>query len=224
MFRFRFSLAPWISSCGFLVMVAAGVWQAFSLHSSVTRYVRQDLRARAELAALTLEEPLRTQDFKRIHAFGDDCRERDIIFRVLHRNRGGVLFETARGDIPGFFENVECGDYRIVLGVNGVRLMLPFAGSIVLATVAFLVGVSGMLFVFFAFYRQRARLKELMRLEKERMKFITDFSHQLKTPLTGIIGAVDMMGDDPLAKIVKESTRRLDQLAMDLIDFHFGRH
>lgn len=208
-----------IVSVAFVAMMGLSVFEGTRLYRRTVDYARQDLKARAELAALVLEEPLRTQDFKAIREFADDCQAKDIRFRVFHRN--GVVFGSD-GDVSDLAEEHACGEYRISLGINGRKILLPFLGSLALAGLAFLVGIAGMLFVFYAFYRQRAKLAEMKRLEKERYDFVTRFTHELKTPLTGIIAAADLMEGDRLADMIKSSAHRLDQLAQDLIDVYWG--
>ena len=210
-----------IVSVALVAMMGLFVFEGTRLYRRTVDYAWQDLHARAELAALVLEEPLRTQDFKKIREFADDCKAKDIRFGIFHHDGGNFL------GVVGVDEDLsasqDCGEFRIRLGINGKKILLPFLGSLALAGLAFLVGVAGMLFVFYAFYRQRAKLADMKRLEKERYDFVTEFTHNLKTPLTGIIAAADMMGGDKLADMIKSSAHRLDQLAQDLINVYWGR-
>jgi two-component system phosphate regulon sensor histidine kinase PhoR len=89
-----------------------------------------------------------------------------------------------------------------------------------------LVGTAGVLLFFFVTYRQRVRIRELSRLEKFRRDFISDVSHEIKTPLTGIIGAVDILDEGEalpledragaLAMIRRESLR-LNALVQNIL-------
>ena len=209
------------ATIGLVAMMGLFVYEGFSLYVRMIGYAQQDLDARAELAALMLEEPLRTMDFKRLREFNDDCLSKHIVFTVRHKD-GGVIFGN-ENSAPGFAGHHDCGEYRISLGINGIATFLPFLGALALAGLAFLVGIAGMIFVFYAFYRQRARLAEMSRMERERYQFITAFTHELKTPLTGIIAAADMMESNKLADMIKSSAHRLDQLAQDLIEMYWGR-
>ena len=203
---------------------------SWTLFRAMMDRARSDLEARAELAAAVLEEPLRTQDFRRIRAFGDECRARGVQFSVESANGGSIYWNMQSAPEKGKWDWTECGpslrretgDFRIVLGLNGDMLVL-YGGALALAGVAFLVGIVAMLGFFFAFYRQRMKLAAMARLQKERYDFVTEFTHELKTPLTGIIAAADMLEGNELARMIKSSAHRLDQLAQDLIDVYWGR-
>lgn len=209
-----------VASLALAAVMAVFVYEGFALYAKTVAYARSDLQARAELAALVLEEPLRTQDFKAIGEFDADCRAKEIELTIYHRD--GVFFGKAR-EASGWEVSQPCGEYRLRLAINGKKILLPFLGALAFASLAFLVGVAGMVFFFFVFYRQRAKLAEMSRLQKERYDFVTEFTHNLKTPLTGIIAAADMMEGDKLADMIKSSAHRLDQLAQDLIDVYWGR-
>lgn len=209
-----------VASFALAAVMAVFVYEGFALYAKTVAYARSDLQARAELAALVLEEPLRTQDFKAIEKFEADCRAKEIELTIYHRE--GVFFGKPR-EASGWEVAQPCGEYRLRLAINGKKILLPFLGALAFASLAFLVGVAGMVFFFFAFYRQRAKLAEMSRLQKERYEFVTEFTHNLKTPLTGIIAAADMMEGDKLADMIKSSAHRLDQLAQDLIEVYWGR-
>lgn len=130
-----------------------------------------------------------------------------------------------------------------------VRLALPY--ETVVAPIranrpglilAALVGASGILLVLLFSFRLIARNRELARerdaqarllaetkrLAEFRRDFIANVSHELKTPLTGILGAVEML-ESPFAAELPESDRlelfrmlkressRLDALAKDIL-------
>ena len=209
-----------VASLALAAVMAVFVYEGFALYAKTVAYARSDLQARAELAALVLEEPLGTQDFKAIGEFDADCRAKGIELTIYHRD--GVFFGRPR-EASGWEVSQPCGEYRLRLAINGKKILLPFLGALAFASLAFLVGVAGMVFFFFVFYRQRAKLAEMKRLEKERYDFVTEFTHNLKTPLTGIIAAADMMEGDKLADMIKSSAHRLDQLAQDLIYVYWGK-
>ena len=219
-----------LATVGVVAMGSALLAASWLLYSSMMERTRSDLEARAELAVAVLEEPLRTQDFRRIRAFGDECRARDVQFSVKSAN-GGLIYWNMQNDRgKGKWDWTECGpslarevgDFRITLGLNG-DMMILYAGALTLAFLAFLAGIAGMIGFFFGFYRQRMKLAAMSRLQKERYEFVTEFTHELKTPLTGIIAAADMLEGNALADMIKSSAHRLDQLAQELIFVYWGR-
>ena len=129
-----------------------------------------------------------------------------------------------------------------------VRLALPYETVVAplranrpVLVFAALVGASGILMVLlFTFrlvvrYRTLARereaqeraLAETRRLAEFRRAFIANVSHEIKTPLTGILGAVDMLetsGDalsederHELMNMLRRESTRLDALARDIL-------
>ena len=219
-----------VAAMAILTTGAVLVGASLLLFRSMMDRAASDLEARAELAAAVLEEPLWTQDFRRIRDFGDECRARGVQFSVQSANGGHIYWNMQKSSEGEKWDWTECGpflrrdvgDYKIALGLKGDMILL-YGGALALAALAFLIGIAGMLFVFFAFYRQRMKLAAMARLQKERYEFVTEFTHNLKTPLTGIIAAADMMEGNELAEMIKRSAHRLDQLAQDLIEVYWGR-
>ena len=116
----------------------------------------------------------------------------------------------------------------------------PAVSTIVEIIVAALVGAGVVLTLFLTVRRFRARLaqltgerdakerllEEMRKLEKFRREFVSNITHEIRTPLTGIMGAVEVLSeDDSLApedrtamfNVLKEQTVRLDKLAQDIL-------
>lgn len=116
----------------------------------------------------------------------------------------------------------------------------PAVSTVVEIIVAALVGAGVVLTLFLTVHRFRARLaqltgerdakerllEEMRKLEKFRREFVSNITHEIRTPLTGIMGAVEVLSeDDSLApedrtamfNVLKEQTVRLDKLAQDIL-------
>ena len=73
---------------------------------------------------------------------------------------------------------------------------------------------------------QEKQLSELRDLESFRREFVSNVSHEIKTPLTGILGAVDVLTEDAaltpedrtaMFRVVQEQSVRLNRLAQDIL-------
>lgn len=223
------AVAPAIAAVALGGLVLAFYLSMRSYRASVNSDARRDLETRAELASISLAEPLRTQDFATIRAFGNTCRERGYELSVK-TSGGGKIFDTrSKSDEAAkswVGSSAERGGYRISMFRPKSVVFAPFRRTYRLFILAALAGASGMMFFFFAFYRQMVRIRELAKIERFRREFIADVSHEIKTPLTGILGAVEMLRDNAsdaalsrslLDMVFKESTR-LNELVQQILD------
>lgn len=195
-----------------------------SFREAVTAWAERDLAVRTELAASTLAEPLALGDFARVHEFG--ARSEADGVRLVVRRGGEKVFDTLRKgavEPPSVYASHAAGAAVVTLGLPLKRVLAPFERARVLFVLAALVGAAGVLVLFVSTYRQRVRLKELSRLERFRREFIADFSHELKTPLAGILGAMDLFEpkdavQSRLVPLVRQSARRLNALSESILD------
>ena len=221
-------VGPLLAALAFLAVLAAFLWQLVVYQRNVQSWSEQELQSRADLAAIVLAEPLRTLDFKAIQAFGDKCKADGLRLRICH---GDLFFVSPREDMVGFYDttggaDVPCifkvtksGNYRIGVGRPSIHMLLPFLGALTVIVLAGLLGVAGVIVFFVVTWRQRMRIRALAKLEKFRREFIADISHEIKTPLTGILGAADLMdAHDPLAAMTKKEARRLQALVQEILD------
>ena len=221
--------APALAAAAFVLALLAFYVSVGAYRLSVDADARRDLEARAELAAMTLAEPLRTQDFAHMRSFGESCRARGYELSVRTRG-GGRFFDTRRkgddSERDWIGSAVERGEYSVALFRRRSEVFAPLGRVYRLFLLAALAGAAGMLVFFFAFYRQRVRIRELARTERFRREFVADVSHEIKTPLTGILGAVEMLENDVadsetrrrlLAMVSKES-KRLNALVQQILD------
>ena len=215
-----------LAAVAFVGFAVVFVLEIFSYQRAVVGWANRDLQSRADLAAANLAEPLRTQDFRKIHAFGADCVA-DGVRLVITSANGGRVFDTARhpnDDVPSYFCTSRSGEYVVTVSVPSGRVLAPFYRALVGFALAGLVGMAGVLLFFFVTYRQRVRIRELARLERFRREFIADVSHEIKTPLTGILGAVDLLRDAEqgmrgrLLEMLGREATRLNGLVQSILD------
>ena len=218
-------LAAVLPAVAFAATVVVFAWLLVCFWRDVGVWARRDLRAQAELAAENLNEPLRTQDFRKLTEFHQALEEKEMILRVRSAQGGWIFNGGFKGATVE--EYVPCGDYLVGVAVEERRVYAPFYEALGGFVLAILVGVLGMFSVFFVIYRQRVRIRELARLEAFRRTFIADVSHEIKTPLTGIIGSVDALTESRdlppemrarLLAMLKKSSVRLDGLVRSILD------
>lgn len=201
------------------VLVALALAVAVSVFTSETRAFRRavsgwaarDLDSRTALAAAHLREPLATGDFRAIHAFGASCAEDGVRLTVFSAP-GGVVFDSvarAKDHEPSIYAEKTCGEFKVRLGLPVARVLAPYRRARLGFLLAAAVGGAGVMLIVLFTLRQRARMRELARerdaqrrlveelkkVEAFRRDFIADVSHEIKTPLTGILGAIDLLSD-----------------------------
>ena len=219
----RFSvMATVVAAAAFAAVIAAFAAQVVSFGRDVERWARRDLKTQAELTAAGLAAPLRTQDFRRLREVAAALERKELVLRVRSPG-GGVLYDGGRGE-PMLEESAAAGEHSVAVAIRREQVFEPFRRAVALFALAALVGALGMFVVFFALYRQRVRIRELARLERYRREFVADVSHEIKTPLTGIIGAAEMIGeaDDSsrprLAAMIAKESKRLNALVQQILD------
>ena len=203
-----------------------------AFRASVLEWAGNDLFSRAKVAVSTLEEPLRTGDFAAVHAFNRQCAADGVRLSIFGKPKGGLVFDSLGGftdvlrDSDYIYSAIEdVGAFEVMLGLPLDRVLAPYRRAKTSLALAALVGIAGMFFVFFALYRQRVRIRELARTEKFRREFVADVSHEIKTPLTGILGASEMLSEGgvsesqkPLLSMISKESTRLNALVQQILD------
>ena len=226
-----------VAAVMFVLVVIAFAREVFAFRDAVESWARRDLRSQAELAAENLLEPLRTQDFRRIREFSDALKAKDLELAIT-TVRGGTIFVAHGAEglfgreagTPVIGESVTRGEYVIAVMTPLDRVLEPYFRSLNGLGLAILVGALGVFLFFFVTYRQHVRIRELAKLEKFRSEFIADVSHEIKTPLTGILGGVELLGEQQvkvegegeqrnvLLSLIKRESRRLNGLVQSILD------
>ena len=221
-----------LAAMALVVVAAAFVYELLSYQTAVVGWAKGDLESRARLAADRLEEPLRTQNIRELQRLGDEFVANGMRLRVTGVHGGvGMVFDTHRdADRDYLFSSRHAsGDHDVLLGMPLSRVTAPFRRALLGFGLAGLVGVAGVMLFFFVTYRQRVRIRELAKLEKFRREFIADVSHEIKTPLSGILGAVDLMGEESkseveveqrkvLLSLIRKESKRLNGLVQSILD------
>ena len=221
-----------LAAVAFAAFAAAFVYELFSYQTAVIGWAKGDLESRARLAADSLAEPLRTQNIRELQRLGEEFVANGLRLRVTGVHGGiGMVFDTHRDADTGylFSSRHASGDHDVLLGMPLAHVTAPFRRALTGFVLAGLVGVAGVFLFFFVTYRQRVRIRELAKLEKFRSEFIADVSHEIKTPLSGILGAVDLMGEESkseveveqrkvLLSLIRKESRRLNGLVQSILD------
>ena len=224
--RFLPYLPAAVSALALVVFVAAFVCEYRSFKAAVVGWAMGDLSARSELAASALAGALETDDFRKIHKFGAMWAEDDLRLAVRGKS-GGLVYDSAPGDKAElFWRSSECSGHIVSVGIPAETVLRPFRRAAAGFVLSALAGTAGVLLFFFVTYRQRVRIRELSRLEKFRRDFIADVSHEIKTPLTGITGAAELLEDaaslpadclKEAAAMIRRESARLNALVQNIL-------
>ena len=169
-----------------------------------------------------------------------DCPE---VIAARDKGEGSALRESATTGGRFLYCARRAGDEFLVrLALPYETVVAPLRANRPALVVAALVGASGilmvLLFTFHLVARNRALarerntqarlLEETKRLAEFRRDFIANVSHEIKTPLTGILGAVDLLDSAEaetlppedrrtLLGLLRRESTRLDALARDIL-------
>ena len=161
-------------------------------------------------------------------------RSRPEVDAAISRGVGTAIRRSLTTGEEMFFCAQRAGEHIVRLAIPTSRFYAPFRRARLGLVLAGLVGAAGFLFIFLFTRQLRARIRErerqlaeLQRAERFRSEFIANLTHEIKTPLTGIIGAADLLdgGDDlppesrkALFGMLRGESVRLNALAQDILE------
>lgn len=221
------------AAVAFAAVLVTFAIQTISFGSDVEARARADLRTQAFLTADSLASALERQDFKKLREFASSLEEKGLSLRV-NSSRGGIIY-AGDNDAKALVEFARAGEYKVGVALSRKKALLPFYEALGIFALASLVGVLGMFVVFFSLYRQRVRIRELAQSERFRREFMADISHEIKTPLAGILGAAEMLSENcalenekgtcgTLAAMIAKESKRLDSLVQRILDLSKLEH
>jgi signal transduction histidine kinase len=221
------------AAVAFAAVLVTFAIQTISFGSDVEARARADLRTQAFLTADSLASALERQDFKKLREFASSLEEKGLSLRV-NSSRGGIIY-AGDNDTKALVEFARAGEYKVGVALSRKKALLPFYEALWIFALASLVGVLGMFVVFFSLYRQRVRIRELAQSERFRREFMADISHEIKTPLAGILGAAEMLSENcvqenekgtcgTLATMIAKESKRLDSLVQRILDLSKLEH
>jgi signal transduction histidine kinase len=225
----KFNILPvLIAAVGFAAFAAVFIIELHTFHHAVIDWAKRDLETRTKLAAVNLEGTLNAADWSELHVAGEIFREQGLRLTVYRGgDEGGLTYDSA-GEIEDeddyLYAEAESAGHHVRLGLPRPQVLAPFRKALLGFGWAALMGGAAVLLILFLTYRQHVRMRELAKVEKFRREFIADISHEIKTPLTGILGAVELLMDNPgeaarqkLLGMVKKEAVRLNALAQDVV-------
>ena len=212
-------IAPALVAVAFCIAAAVFLFESSSFREAVEGWARRDLQARTERAAAAMREPLATGDFRKMREFSDACAAEGVRFTVFSAPGGLVLdsVSAADGFPDAIYARSRCGDGSVRLGLPLERVFAPIRRARTGLFLAAIMGGAGVFLVILFTYRQRVRLEEMRRTEAFRRDFIADVSHEIKTPLTGILGAVELLGEGKVQDMIRRESVRLNGLVQGIL-------
>ena len=96
-----------LAACAWVLTSELGAFRA-----AVAAWAERDMRARTQLAADALGTAATTGDFRRLRAFGDDCRAEGVRLTVLS-GPGGIVYDSATSAFGGHRDRPEVDAARV---------------------------------------------------------------------------------------------------------------
>lgn len=218
-------LAAAVAAFGVVLFAALSLWEAHSFRRAITDMVESETRVTVVNADGSVFYD--TEAATGSHATRGEVQQAFAVGQSVSLRRS----ETVGKDLLYCARRVGDRVVRLAVPYTGVLRSERLAAAGLLA--ALLLGASVVILVFLSTRRLTRRLDAQSRQleiavanEKFRREFTSNVTHELKSPLTAILGAVEMLGDGTslseeerreLFGIVRAESRRLGSLVQDVL-------
>ena len=218
-------LAATVAALGVVLFAALSYWEARSFRRAIADMVESETRVTVVNADGSIFYD--TEAATGSHAARDEIRHAFAAGRSVALRRS----ETVGRDLLYCARRVGDRVVRLAVPYTGVLKSERLAAAGLLA--ALLLGASVVLLAFLFTRRLTRRLDVLARElavaaagERFRREFTANVTHELKSPITAVLGAVEMLGDGTaladaerreLFGIIRSESRRLGNLVQDVL-------
>ena len=218
-------VAAAVAAAGVVLFAALSLWEAHSFRRAIADMVESETRVTVVNGDGSVLYD--TESATDSHAARDEIRRAFAVGQSVSLRRS----ETVGADLLYCARRVGDRVVRLAVPYTGVLKSERLAAYGLLAAV--LLGAS-VVFLVFLFTRQLTRridaqtreLAVAVANERFRREFTSNVTHELKSPITAILGAVEMLGDGTalsdaerreLFDIIRAESRRLGSLVQDVL-------
>ncbi|MES2515355.1 MAG: HAMP domain-containing sensor histidine kinase [Bacteroidota bacterium] len=153
-----------------------------------------------------------------------------VTSRLLHSKHNGNYKDAQKDcDSTGCFMKINLSPNNVFVTPQYLSINFPNQKNYLLKTMWMMLGVSGMviLILIFAFYYTIATISKQKKLSLIKNDFISNMTHEFKTPISTISLAAEMLNDDSViktpekqqrfVKMIREENKRLSILVESIL-------